>query len=287
MDLSERAKLKQDIVRETGCKSAIYKPLRTICNDKYSKCYSDSENMMFETTILGETLVYILSGLPSEPVVHASCLSEPGKSFDIHSEIYLPELPEQKDDIAEWLSFCRYMNSRIIVNRYAVSYDNYIPEPNKKAAIEKSHDSWYLCISDENNVLDISGSFSENTMAYILADKEQKSYLQEYKYNDIEKEKYIYVHHRNLADIRGMTLNRIFSYKNRKYEICEWRDGIKVKNLKDNNDVRYIYGLDIDTPSRVSGLNGQSYDVDELFRILTEMFNDNTVNWIPYAKSLL
>lgn len=83
-----------------------------------------------------------------------------------------------------------------------------------------------------------------------------------------------------------MTLNRIFSYKNRNCEICEWRDGIKVKNLKDNNDVSYIYGLDIDTPSRVSGLNGQSYDVDELFRILTEMFNDNAVNWIPYAKPL-
>lgn len=66
------------------------------------------------------------------------------------------------------------MNSRLIINRYAVSYDNYIPEPNQKAAIEKSHDSWYLCISDENNVLDISGSFSENTMAYILADKGKK-----------------------------------------------------------------------------------------------------------------
>lgn len=52
MDLSERAKLKQDIVRETGCKSAIYKPVRTICEDKYSKCYIDNKNMMFETTIL-------------------------------------------------------------------------------------------------------------------------------------------------------------------------------------------------------------------------------------------
>lgn len=198
MDLSERAKIKQDIVKETGCKSAVYKPVRTICEDKYSKFYIDNNELMFTTTILEELSVYKMSGHPYEPVIILNCLSDSNNSFQINGETYFPD---HNDNINEWLSFCKYINSRIIVNRYAVSYDNYIPEPNQKAAIEKSHDSWYLCISDEHNVLDISGSFSKNTMAYILADKEQKIYFQEYKYNDIEKEKYIYVHHRNLADI--------------------------------------------------------------------------------------
>lgn len=57
-------------------------------------------------------------------------------------------------------------------------------------------------MTDERTILDISGSFSKNTMAYILADKEQKLYFEEYKYNDSEKEKYMYSHYKNLDDIK-------------------------------------------------------------------------------------
>lgn len=79
-----------------------------------------------------------------------------------------------------------------------------------------------------------------------------------------------------------MCLAKLFTYKNEKYEICEWCEGIEIRNLKDENDIRYIYGLNIETPLKVSALNGNSYNIDELFIILTKMFDDNSTNCVPY-----
>lgn len=197
MDLSERTKIKQEIVKETGYKTAINE--QTLCEDKYAKCYMINNSLMFETKILGDVSVYKLSGHPYDPIVFLDCTTDSDKSFQIQGEGYFPNM---KDDIAEWLSFSKYINSRIILNKYAISYNEYIPKPNQKVAIRMGYNDWYLCVSDERNVLDICGSFSNNTMAYILADKEQRLYFEEYKYNDSEKEKYMYDHYRNLDDIK-------------------------------------------------------------------------------------
>lgn len=97
------------------------------------------------------------------------------------------------------------------------------------------------------------------------------------KNNEIE-------HYRCLDSINRKTLAKLFTYKNEKYEIYEWREGIAVRNLKDENDIRYIYGLNIDTPLKVSALNGNSYNIDELFIILTKMFDDNVTNCVPYIS---
>lgn len=43
MNLSERAKIKQEIVKETGYKTTANKQEKQIlCEDKYSKCYIDN-----------------------------------------------------------------------------------------------------------------------------------------------------------------------------------------------------------------------------------------------------
>lgn len=42
MDLSERTKIKQNIVKENGCKTAVYKPVKTIYQGEYSKCQIDN-----------------------------------------------------------------------------------------------------------------------------------------------------------------------------------------------------------------------------------------------------
>lgn len=81
-----------------------------------------------------------------------------------------------------------------------------------------------------------------------------------------------------------MCLVKLFIYKNKKYKICEWREGISIRNLKDENDIRYIYGLNIETPLQVSALNGNSYNIDELFIILTKMFDDNSTNCVSYIS---
>lgn len=108
-----------------------------------------------------------------------------------------------------------------MLNKYKVSYNSYIPKPNERVVFEKSFNNWYICISDERNVLDISGAFSKNTIIYILADKIKKIYFQKYKYNDFEKEKYINVHYKSLSDIKNNSLIRLFSYKDKKYEIFD------------------------------------------------------------------
>lgn len=197
MDLSERAKLKQEIVKETGYKTAINE--QTLCEDKYAKCYMINNSLMFETKILGDVSVYKLSGHPYDPIVFLDCTTDSDKSFQIQGEGYFPNM---KDDITEWLSFSKYINSRIILNKYAVACNEYIPKPNQKAAIKIGCSDWYLCVSDERNILDIRGSFSKNTMVYILADKEQRLYFEEYKYNDSEKKKYMNVHYGSLDDIK-------------------------------------------------------------------------------------
>lgn len=203
MNLSERAKIKQEIVKETGYKTTANKQEKQIlCEDKYSKCYIDNNKLMFETTILGESSVYKMSGHPYEPVIILDCLSNPNNSFQIHGEEYFPDY---NDNIVEWVSFIKYINSRILINKYVVSYDEYIHIPNQKVVIKNSYNSWYICESDDKNVLNISGSFSKDTIAYILANKEQKLYFKEYKYNDIEKEKYIHVHYRCLDSINNKT----------------------------------------------------------------------------------
>lgn len=81
-----------------------------------------------------------------------------------------------------------------------------------------------------------------------------------------------------------LCLAKLFIYKNEKYKISEWREGIAIQNLKDENDIRYIYGLNIETPLKVSALNGNSYNIDELFIILTKMFDDNSTNSVPYIS---
>lgn len=143
--------------------------------------------------------------------------------------------------------------------------------------------NWYICISDEKNVLDISGAFFKNTIIYILADKSKKIYFQKYKYNDFEKEKYINIHYKTLSDVKNNYLIRLFSYKDKKYEIFDKRDCLILRGLN-NNDIKYIYGLNIDNQLTVSALNGKSYNIDELFLILTQMFDDNTTNCIPYLN---
>lgn len=116
MDLSERAKIKQEIVKETGYKAAINEQI--LCEDKYAKCYMLNNNLVFKTKILGDVLVYELSRHPYEPTIFLNCMTDSDKSFQIHGESYFPNI---KDDIAEWLSFSKYINSRIILNKYAVS----------------------------------------------------------------------------------------------------------------------------------------------------------------------
>lgn len=88
----------------------------------------------------------------------------------------------------------------------------------------------------------------------------------------------------NKQEKQVLCLEKLFIYKNKKYKICEWREGIAIRNLKDENDIRYIYGLNIDTPLKVSALNGNSYNIDELFIILTKMFDDNATNCVPYIS---
>jgi len=75
-----------------------------------------------------------------------------------------------------------------------------------------------------------------------------------------------------------------YDNKNKKYKICEWCEGIAIRNLKDENDIRYIYGLNIETSLQVSALNGNLYNIDELFIILTKMFDDNATNCVPYIS---
>lgn len=232
---------------------------------------------MFDTIILDKQLLYELSGYPYEPVIVLDCLTNPNYSFKICGEEFFPNI----NNIDEWLSFAIYINGRIVLNKYKVSYSSYIPKSNQMVVFKKSFDNWYICISDERNVLDISGAFSKNTIIYILADKNKKAYFQKYKYNDFEKEKYINVHYRNLLDIKNNSLIRLFSYKNKKYEIFDEKDCLGLRSL-DNDDTRYIYGLNIDNQLTVSALNGKSYNIDELFLILTQMFDDNTTNCIPY-----
>lgn len=81
-----------------------------------------------------------------------------------------------------------------------------------------------------------------------------------------------------------LCLAKLFIYKNEKYDICECREGIAIQNLKNKNDIRYIYGLNIDTPLQISALNGNLYNIDELFIILTKMFDDNATNCVPYIS---
>lgn len=86
----------------------------------------------------------------------------------------------------------------------------------------------------------------------------------------------------NKQEKQILCLAKLFIYKNEKYEIWEWCEGIEVRNLKDENDIRYIYGLNIETPLKVSALNENVYNIDELFIILTKMFDDNSTNCVPY-----
>lgn len=88
----------------------------------------------------------------------------------------------------------------------------------------------------------------------------------------------------NKQEKQVLCLEKLFIYKNKKYKICEWREGIAIQNLKDENDIRYIYGLNIDAPLKVSALNRNSYNIDELFIILTKMFDDNSTNSVPYIS---
>lgn len=88
----------------------------------------------------------------------------------------------------------------------------------------------------------------------------------------------------NKQEKQILCLAKLFIYKNKKYKICEWREGIAIRNLKDENDIRYIYGLNIETSLQVSALNGNSYNIDELFIILAKMFDDNSTNCVPYIS---
>lgn len=88
----------------------------------------------------------------------------------------------------------------------------------------------------------------------------------------------------NQQEKQLLCLAKLFIYKNEKYKICEWREGIAIQNLKNTKDIRYIYGLNIDTSLKVSALNGNLYNIDELFIILTKMFDDNSTNCVPYIS---
>ena len=83
-----------------------------------------------------------------------------------------------------------------------------------------------------------------------------------------------------------LCLAKLFIYINEKYEICEWCEGIEIRNVKDENDIRYIYGLNIETLLKVSALNENVYNIDELFIILTKMFDDNSTNCVPYIYNV-
>lgn len=280
MNLSERAKIKQEIVQRTGCKTTSNVKEKILSKDMLSKCYmSMNDNLLFETSILGVLTKFELSGHPYEPVIYLKCVSNEEKSFSIYSESFFPN---NKENAKEWDEFSKYLNGRILLNEYAIKLDNYIPTPNQMVAIEKSWNTWYLCRTDEKNVLDISGPFSKNTMIYIISNKEQKVYFSTYKYTDNEKEKYIYVHYRNLSDIKNLVLDSLFTYKDNKYEICRWQEGIEIRNTKNNEDSKYVYGLNLETSKKVSALNGKCYDTKQLFTILSKMFDADTTDCILF-----
>lgn len=277
MDLAERAKIKQEIVRDTGYKTTTSK--KVYCSDKYSTIYNLNNRLILKTNILGEYIEYELSGHPYEPVIMLKCALNEDKSFSIHGESYFPS----NDDKTEWESFAMCLNGRVLLNQYERTKDTYNPQPNQMVAIKHSN-SWYLCISDEKNILNISGWFTKNTIIYLLANKEQKLYFTNYKYANDEKERYIHIHYRKLSDIPNKCLGNLFAYKDKLYEIREWREGIEVRNVEDEEDTKCIYGIDIETSPKVSSLNGKVYNSEELFVILTKMFDDNTTNCVPYIK---